>query len=308
MTSNISPTKGEAWETRARVWNDRFRECREKAGYRSQKAFAKAFKEKYGIGNQADISRWERVGEAIERNTLVKGDRGVQTIRKSGTIGFPSYENMKRAADFFGVTVGYLTGETDFGSFDMEKACKYFGISEVTGNSIHKITKPQHIYSFDFLLRKEYSSALEYMLTAKNFKPFIDSLCTLAVTVRKKQNPINYVDELKTEFDPDLVDLASKFMGRIQSRESLDIPDTAEFENVLQKVEYADAMETKQFLETDRELKANKYALYETYIKLVDEIVSDSHLESMTNRYMQAFSSIEEMRRCAEEDSEEMLF
>lgn len=306
MTSNISKGEKEIWATRAKTWNKNFRKCRLKAGYKSQKEFAKAFKEKYGISNQADISRWERVGEVIERNKQVRDEQGTKTIRKPGTIGFPSYENMKRAADFFGVTVGYLTGETDFVSFDMEKACTYFEINEATGKSIQKITRPPHMYSFDFLFRKEHRSALEYMLNAESFKLFIEELCHLAVTIRRKQNPINYVENLKTEFDPEVVDLASKFMGRIQSEETLDIPETEEFENVLHRVEEADALETKEFLEIDRQLKADRYALYELYVRLVDEIVSDSHLDAMTKKYMHAFTSIEEMRHCIEEDANEL--
>lgn len=32
---------------------------------------------------------------------------------------------MSNLADFFGVSVGYLIGETDYGSFEMEKVCKF---------------------------------------------------------------------------------------------------------------------------------------------------------------------------------------
>ena len=289
-----------------KVWNERFKECREKAGYKSQKSFAKAFKAEYGITNQADISRWERIGETIERNKIVRTDQGEQKIRDKVKIGFPSYENMKRVAEFLGVTVGYLTGETEFSSFDMEKACGYLGVSEAAGKTIREITKPQHIYSFDFLFRKEHGSAFEYMLTAKSFKRFLENLCVVATTIRR-QTSISCVDELKRELDPELINLALRYMGVIQSDEPWDIPDTPEFYNVLEKVEEADALETSQRIELDRELKAEKYALYEIFIKLVDEIVSPPHLETMTKRYMHAFSTVEEMRRYAEEDAAESL-
>ena len=93
-----------------------------------QKTFAKAYKERYGTGNQADVSRWMRVGNTISKE---KGNENeTQSI-----IGFPSYDTMKRIADFFNVSVGYLTGETSFESFDMEQACTYFHIDKKTGES-----------------------------------------------------------------------------------------------------------------------------------------------------------------------------
>lgn len=53
-----------------------------------------------------DVSRWLNSGNKAS----------------AGTIGFPKYETMTMIADFFGVDVGYLTGETDETSFDLEHA------------------------------------------------------------------------------------------------------------------------------------------------------------------------------------------
>lgn len=71
--------------------------------------------------------------------------------KKDGTpkeIGFPSYENMLNIANFFGVTVGYLTGETDFETFEMEKACKQIGIDEDTGKAIKGIVTGESVEPF----------------------------------------------------------------------------------------------------------------------------------------------------------------
>lgn len=102
-------------EKKAEIWCTRFNQLMKEQGY-TQKSFLKEYKNKYGGGTQANISRWLRVGNVIQKNGI------------SQKIGFPSYENMLNIADFFGVTVGYLTGETIFKTFEMEKACQCIGI------------------------------------------------------------------------------------------------------------------------------------------------------------------------------------
>ena len=90
---------------KAQGWCNRLHKLMKEKNY-TQKSFLKEYKEKYGGGTQANISRWLRVGSKIENGK---------------TIGFPSYETMSNLADFFGVSVGYLIGETDYESFEMEK-------------------------------------------------------------------------------------------------------------------------------------------------------------------------------------------
>ena len=99
-------------EKKAEIWCTRFNQLMKEQGY-TQKSFLKEYKNKYGGGTQANISRWLRVGNVIQKNGI------------SQKIGFPSYENMLNIADFFGVTVGYLTGETIFKTFEMEKLAAF---------------------------------------------------------------------------------------------------------------------------------------------------------------------------------------
>lgn len=108
-------------------WNQNLKLCLKNNGY-TQETFAKAYKKQYGTGNQADVYRWLNVGN-------MSGSSGKR-------IGLPSYDTMKRIADFFHVTVGYLTGETDYETFEMERACKYFGVSEETGKVLKKQQAP----------------------------------------------------------------------------------------------------------------------------------------------------------------------
>ena len=102
------------------IRNNRLHKLMKEKNY-TQKSFLKEYKEKYGGGTQANISRWLRVGSKIENGK---------------TIGFPSYETMSNLADFFGVSVGYLIGETDYESFEMEKVCEFLGLEEETVKAI----------------------------------------------------------------------------------------------------------------------------------------------------------------------------
>ena len=71
---------------KAQCWCNRLHKLMKEKNY-TQKSFLKEYKEKYGGGTQANISRWLRVGSKIENGK---------------TIGFPSYETMSNLADFFG--------------------------------------------------------------------------------------------------------------------------------------------------------------------------------------------------------------
>lgn len=100
-------------QLRAACWRQRLRECLKERGL-TQVEFVSALNRTYLTRfHQKDVSRWLNTGN--------------QTA--NGVIGFPKYETMMLIADFLGVDVGYLTGETDETSFDLEKASTYTGLS-----------------------------------------------------------------------------------------------------------------------------------------------------------------------------------
>ena len=130
-------------EKKASIWCERFGRLMKENGY-TQEAFLKEYRKKYGGGTQANVSRWLGVGRVIKKDGTPK------------EIGFPSYENMLNIANFFGVTVGYLTGETDFETFEMEKACKQIGIDEDTGKAIKGIVTGESVEPFGKYEAKEF--------------------------------------------------------------------------------------------------------------------------------------------------------
>lgn len=142
-------------------WNQNLKLCLKNNGY-TQETFAKAYKKQYGTGNQSDVYRWLNVGN-------MSGSSGKK-------IGLPSYDTMKRIADFFHVTVGYLTGETDYKTFEMERACKYLGITEGTGKSLKRITGSVHDCIEWGEQSDNYQRIIDHLLTSECFMTFIYNL------------------------------------------------------------------------------------------------------------------------------------
>lgn len=163
---------------RAKCWCSRLNKMMKERNY-TQKTFLKEYKEKYGGGTQANISRWLRVGSKIANGK---------------TIGFPSYETMLNLADFFGVSVGYLTGETDYESFEMEKACEFLGLEEDGVKAIKGITSGECVNRFEKNMVHEYTSVLRYILTARSFNAFIKEAREYAESVYRQKHPISYMD------------------------------------------------------------------------------------------------------------------
>ena len=100
MNTNFCCETSNETQLLARIWNERLGKLIKK-NFGTQKEFAQKFKETFGVGNQADVSRWINVGTLSAKGKM---------------IGFPEYPTMKKIATFFNVTVGYLTGETDYES------------------------------------------------------------------------------------------------------------------------------------------------------------------------------------------------
>ncbi|WP_129864181.1 XRE family transcriptional regulator [Bifidobacterium pseudolongum] len=131
--------------------------------------------------HQKDVSRWLNTGN---RTT-------------SGVIGFPKYETMSILADFFGVDVGYLTGETDERSFDMAHACEYIGLNH---NAIQAIREwidtggdGQNANTGESSMREYRAQTLNDMLSSSTFAVLASKLLTLhEMSVIWRTNPSRF--------------------------------------------------------------------------------------------------------------------
>ena len=242
----------------------------------TQKSFLKEYKEKYGGGTQANISRWLRVGSKIENGK---------------TIGFPSYETMSNLADFFGVSVGYLIGETDYESFEMEKVCKFLGLEEETVKAIKGITSGENMGIGANSMCGEYKSAFRYILTASSFPVFIKEVREYAENVYRLKHPIKYMDIVSAKMRKDLFDLAVKCMdyqcisdgkyGRIDDFEENSVEPTEELLEAIRILNYAQDKDYAQKCHIEQMVKLSEYELQKIYFEVIMALTKEEHLSDM---------------------------
>lgn len=266
------------------LWNKNLERCIMERGY-SRETFAMLYKHKYGTGNTTDVYRWLNVGNMY-------GSAGKR-------IGFPSFDTMKRIADFFGVSVGYLVGETDFQTFDMERACRYLGIDESAGSAIRVITNSGK--TSPVVLAEEHTAALNCILSADSFKNFISVICECAASIDKHNNLENHYEKVKREMPPDLFALA--FEWRYYDGE-MDIPDapepTPEFLDAIHSINDAIDEDFHQSLDADRDIKVAKYSLYEGYMRLIDEVICEKNMVKLVGIANMKVSSVADIIRLLE--------
>ena len=260
---------------RAQCWCSRLHKLMKEKNY-TQKSFLKEYKEKYGGGTQANISRWLRVGSKIENGK---------------TIGFPSYETMSNLADFFGVSVGYLIGETDYESFEMEKVCKFLGLEEETVKAIKGITFGENMGIGANSMSSEYKSAFRYILTASSFPVFIKEAREYAENVYRLKHPIKYMDIVSAKMRKDLFDLAVQCMdyqfisddeyGRIDDFEENSVEPTEELLEAISILNDAQDKDYAQKCYIEQMVKLSEYELQKIYFEVIKELTREEHLPDM---------------------------
>lgn len=173
---------------RKKIWNKRLKKCIKDSGY-TQESLACAINKKYEKDyTQNTISRWQHLGDA-----------------KNGVKGFPDFENMLILANFFAVDVGYLTGETDNETFEIEKASAYLGLNPTAIKNIRNLTAPES--RANFYMSLDMREALNEFLSAIEFKKFFSCLHSLYVSsqaANRLQEPEFENYELARDFINDL--------------------------------------------------------------------------------------------------------
>ncbi len=266
-------------EKRARCWCERFDTLMKEKGY-TQKTFAAEYKMRYGGGTQANVSRWLRVGNKLENGK---------------TIGLPSYETMLNVADLLGVSVGYLMGETDFESFDMEKSCKFMGIDEDTGKAIRGISSGKNIHRFAKYNAAEYVAVLKYLLTAESFPIFIKEMREYADNIYHQCHPIDHMDLASKKINEEIIELAYQCMdyqcmsdeeyGEINDFKDNNVEPTKELLEAIHLLNEARDNNYADIDSNEQKVKLSEYSLQKIYFNLIKEIVAEKHLPDMTIPY-----------------------
>lgn len=261
---------------RAKCWCSRLNKMMKERNY-TQKTFLKEYKEKYGGGTQANISRWLRVGSKIANGK---------------TIGFPSYETMLNLADFFGVSVGYLTGETDYESFEMEKACEFLGLEEDGVKAIKGITSGECVNRFEKNMVYEYTSVLRYILTARSFNAFIKEAREYAESVYRQKHPISYMDRVAAKIKKDVLEQAYQCMeyqciaddecGVIDDFKENNIEPTEELLEAIKTLKAAQDSDYNEEQNREQRVKLSEYELQKIYFELIKDLIKEEQLPDMT--------------------------
>jgi transcriptional regulator with XRE-family HTH domain len=265
-------------EKKANIWCSRLNNLMKENGY-TQETFLKEYKRKYGGGTQANVSRWLRVGSRIQKDGKAK------------TIGFPSYENMLNIADFFGVTIGYLTGETDFETFEMEKACQFIGIDEDTGKAIKGIVSGESIRPFGKYESKECSAVIKYLFTAGSFPALVKGIREYAENIYSQKHPYDHVAMAQKGINKDILDLAFQCLdyqclyddeyGKTDDFKENNIEPTKELLEAIHTLNKAIEQSFDDEEASDQMVKLSEYELQKIYFDVLKDIVSEEHLPDM---------------------------
>ena len=213
-------------------------------------------------------------------------------IANGKTIGFPSYETMLNLADFFGVSVGYLTGETDYESFEMEKACEFLGLEEDGVKAIKGITSGECVNRFEKNMVHEYTSVLRYILTARSFNAFIKEAREYAESVYRQKHPISYMDRAAAKIKKDVLEQAYQCMeyqciaddecGVIDDFKENNIEPTEELLEAIKTLKVAQDSDYNEEQNREQRVKLSEYELQKIYFELIKELIKEEQLPDMT--------------------------
>jgi len=231
-----------------------------------------------------------RYGEEIQSNidTLYaeKRDRECKAIARrishflKGDY-FPKWSDLVELADFFGKPIGYLIGETDCDSYELQDVADVIGLEGEAVTALKGITRK---VSVEWLLEKstpegerpssesvfiaqdmvEKANAepdacraiLNRMITSKAFKDLLISLSN--------------VGESEYELLMTRLDVEVKRMQQVDDVGSV---EEQVMQQMARKAQERDA--GLRLREAEGALKASRYEAYEFYVRLVDEMFSD---------------------------------
>lgn len=257
-------------QTKEQIWNARLEERMNMLGL-SQRKFSSLYKEKFGTGSQADVSKWMHVGEV-----------GGKTKRKRR---FPTFETMRNIADILGVSIGYLIGETDYESFEMERASKCVGLSESALIGIRNITSGKVIPPFYKYGDPQRNAALESLLTNSQLVEYLKGLCELAEAMNREQNPTDVFERAVKRIPESCRDAAFALWEDAEKAVEEGIEPTPELWAFVSMLDDAACEDMYQPDMRAREIRSAKYALQEIHMRLVDEIISDGKYKELLPHY-----------------------
>lgn len=253
------------------IWNERFDQVMRDRNL-SQRKFIELYRAKFKTGSQADVSNWLHIGDI---------DGRTQKERH-----FPKFETMRNIAEILGVSVGYLIGETDFETFEMERAVKYIGLSSESINSIKGITSGKVIPPFYKYPDSQTNAALEGIVTNNALVEYLKSICKLAEAINRNHNPKNNFQKALDGIPE--VHKESVFELWRDSEEAIKekgvIPNDYLWE-LVNRLENAACLDMMQPDMLTREINAAKYAVQEAHSRMIDELMKSDRFQLLLPHY-----------------------
>lgn len=166
-------------QSQTEIWRKRLVELRKEKGL-SQDQLAQELNKEYGTNySQITISHLEHVGEQW---------------KKYDEAPFPNMKKLLLVADYFGVDLGYLLGETDYETFEEERASKYLRLNSKTIKTLERITSPKGSFQYAFMTGQKVSEVLEQIIPSQSFGPLIRAFIDL-------KDACEIDDRLKSEWN-----------------------------------------------------------------------------------------------------------
>lgn len=255
------------FDTKARYWYKRIQSCVER--YKKNDARQ---------GSNRKVTQAEIVRRLESRFPKEKARPNLSQVNisrwfSSGGTGkwestMPSMEVAIMLADFFGVDVGYLLGETNYDTFEMEKAVKYLGLDEKAISHIRLATKLESSFSSVHMLPDEAGEMISRFISSKGFFNLVMAL--------KEFDRIYNEPDLQQKLQEDL----EKRHGKKMLAKSMEFePDEHEGEQIdvaLREayLDWQDAQDELYVDSMDKEVlvAAMRYRLSQSFEAIMDEL------------------------------------
>lgn len=245
------------------IWNERVTKLFKVKGDNgkeiSNREIARRMNIKYKRGldrdiSQKNITRWMSVGYQ----------------EKGKLIGFPKYENMLLIADYLGVDVGYLTGETDAETFDLEEAANYLHLSPDAVKKLRKSTSYASAFSMMYMHHTEAQYILNKLFCSEAFFHFVRTLYDVDKVYTKPKIIDNLWKSLDQKYSDEVITAALELIGE-HFDDSIELPS----EEVLEAIKEVNAIIDRDYDDqlTKEELTdSSKYRLQLAFNELVEEL------------------------------------
>lgn len=168
-----------------------------------------------GLRTERGLSQEQLAGE-LNRKYGTKYTQG--TISKIENVGrpwnkckvapFPKAEKLLLLADYFGVDVGFLIGETDYETFNEERTSKYLRLNSRTVKTLERMTSPHGSFRFSLMTGPEVSGVLEQIIPAESFGPLIKAFADLKRACEVDDHSEDEWTDLRDKYGEDVLDEA----------------------------------------------------------------------------------------------------